>query len=92
MGLPKGRTNNKTGRPKGTPNKLTTELREQFTQLLENNLDKMQIDIDQLEPKDRVKVLLELSKFVIPVLRATEITTDLNDRFQPIVITGMVIN
>ncbi len=28
MGLQKGKTNNRNGRPKGTPNKVTGELRE----------------------------------------------------------------
>ena len=83
MGLPKGRTNNKLGRPKGTPNKITAELREQFKQLLENNLDKMQNDIDQLDSKDRLKVMLELSKFVIPTLKATEFKQDIGHTIEP---------
>lgn len=74
MGLPKGRTNNKAGRPAGTPNKTTKELREKFTDLLEANFDKLQKDIDKLEPKDRIKTMLELSKFILPQLRATELT------------------
>ena len=85
MGLPKGHTNNKLGRPKGTPNKITAELREQFKQLLENNLDKMQNDIDQLDPKDRLKVMLELSKFVIPTLKATEFKQDIGHTIEPII-------
>jgi len=88
MGLPKGRTNNITGRPKGTPNKITNELRQQFTLLLAENFDKLQSDIDALEPKDRIKVLLELSKFVIPTLRSTELKNDKENKdFQPIIIT-----
>ncbi|MEH6746395.1 MAG: hypothetical protein V7670_06125 [Maribacter arcticus] len=35
----------------------------------------MQDDIIALEPKDRLKVLLELAKFVIPTLKATELST-----------------
>ncbi len=86
MGLPKGRTNNVTGRPTGTPNKVTNELRKKFTLLLENNFDKLQTDIDALDSKDRVKLLLEISKFVIPTLRSTELTTDIDSNFQPVII------
>jgi hypothetical protein len=60
------------GRKKGTPNKATAELRERFTSLLESNLDTMQSDLDSLEPKDRIKTLLELSKFVVPTLKAVD--------------------
>lgn len=72
------------GRKTGTPNTTTKELREKFTLLLENNFDKLQSDIDLLEPKDRAKTLLELAKFVLPTLRATELTTDADSNFQTI--------
>ena len=58
----------------GTPNRVTNEVRESLRQLLETNLTTIQEDITALEPKDRVKVLLELAKFVIPTLKATELT------------------
>lgn len=88
-------TGTKTGgRKVGTPNKVTTDLREKFTLLLEDNIDKLQKDIDSLEPKDRIRALIEVSKFVIPTLKATELTTDNdNNNFQPVIIkiTGMEI-
>ena len=62
------------GREKGTPNKITIEIREKFTLLVDNNIDRLQEDIDKLAPKDRIKILIELSKFVLPTLKATEIT------------------
>ena len=69
------------GRTKGTPNKATAELRQRFTSLLESNFDTMQSDLNTLEPKDRIKTLLEISKFVIPTLKAVEnkIETDLEN-------------
>ena len=73
------------GRKAGTPNKVTSEVREQFQHLLENNIDKMQNDIEQLEPKDRLKVMIELSKFVIPTLKATEFKQDIGHTIEPII-------
>lgn len=64
------------GRDKGTLNKTTAELREKFTLLIESNFDKLQTDIDLLEPKDRIKTILELTKFVIPTLKATDLTVE----------------
>jgi dsRNA-specific ribonuclease len=62
---------------KGIPNRSTTEIRQKINEIIENNIPKLQEDLDQLEPKDRIKTLIELSKFVLPTLKAvdTEKTT-----------------
>lgn len=64
------------GRTTGTPNKVTKEIRDKFQLLVEDNIDKLQKDMDNLEPKDRIKVLIELSKFVLPTLKATDVNFD----------------
>lgn len=75
------------GRQKGTPNKNTMETREMFKQLLEKNIDSLQSDINQLEPFQRVKVLLELAKFVVPTLKAMELKDSDNENdFKPVII------
>ena len=61
------------GRTKGTTNKDTAEIRNSFQLLIENNLKQLEQDLKALEPKDRVKAILDLSKFVIPLLKATEL-------------------
>jgi hypothetical protein len=63
------------GRTKGALNKSTAEIRESFNLLLNNNFDKLQSDIDQLEPKERVKTILELAKFLLPTLKSMELTS-----------------
>jgi hypothetical protein len=75
------------GRTKGVPNRDTTEIRNSFQLLIENNLKQLEQDLKDLEPKDRVKAILDLSKFVIPLLKATEIT-DVSEKigFTPITI------
>ncbi len=74
------------GRTKGAVNRTTAEIRERFTLLLDNNFDKLQSDIDLLEPKDRIKTILELAKFVVPTLKATELTTPNDSGFTPVTI------
>ena len=54
------------GRPQGKPNKTTHEIRQMFQCLLENNINTLQDDLTQLEPKDRVKAMLDLAKLVLP--------------------------
>ncbi|MGV0830232.1 hypothetical protein ACTS9C_15480 [Empedobacter brevis] len=64
------------GRKKGVENKVTTDIRDKFNQLLTDNLETISEDLKALNPKDRLNVLLQLSKFVIPHLKATEITSN----------------
>jgi hypothetical protein len=82
------------GRTKGTPNRTTTEIREKFKSLINNSLDDLENDLKDLDPKDRIKAILDLAKFVLPTLKATELTDNRNDeRFTPIVINlGTGIN
>ena len=57
----------------GVPNKSTNEVRRAFQLLVENNLPKMQKDLDSLEPKDRIKFILDMAKFILPQLQSISI-------------------
>ena len=68
-----------TGRKAGTPNKATKDIRDAFTLLIENNLSKLQEDINGLEPKERVKLLLDMAQFVVPKLRSIDLQSDIEE-------------
>ena len=74
------------GRTKGTPNKETSEIRANFQSLINDNLEQMKEDLKALEPKDRIKAILDLSKFVIPTLKATEFTAPETAKITPVTI------
>ena len=76
MAQRKGQTGNPNGRPVGSPNKTTAEIRNAFQLLVSNNIDTLQADLDSMKPTERVKAMLELMKFVLPTLRAVEITEE----------------
>lgn len=78
MPFKKGQSGNTEGRPKGSANKNTTVIRDAFSELLKGNLDQLQKDFKELEPKDRIKLFLDMSKYIIPTLKATEL--DLGDK------------
>ena len=80
-------TPNREGRPKGTPNKNTKEIREAFKNLIELNLEQMQKDLKELEPKDRLKMIIDLSTFVIPKLKQTDLSIDNDKNFTPVTIS-----
>ena len=64
------------GRLAGTPNKATTETKEAFQMLLEDNLPTLQRDISSLEPKERVKFMLDLASFIIPKMKAIDVKSE----------------
>ena len=74
------------GRTAGAVNKTTTEIREHFQNLVSNNLEQLNEDIKSLEPLQRLKMIIELSKFVVPTLKATELTTGSENGINPIVV------
>jgi len=76
---------NRNGRPKGTPNKTTTEIKERFQLLLENNIDRLQSDFDKLQPNERIRYFLDLASFVVPKQKAIEVKEDRLRDFQPII-------
>ncbi len=63
----------------GIPNKSTQTVREAFQLLIENNLKRLQADLDKLDPKSRLQLLVQISKFVLPQLQAVALS-DLRDK------------
>ena len=54
------------GRQKGTPNRLTKELRTILKEALHKELESIGELLEQLEPKERIEVLIKLMPFVFP--------------------------
>ena len=66
------------GRQKGTPNKVTSDLRQRINTFLSDNWESLQKDFEQLEPKDRLNFYEKLLQFGLPKLQSTQLTSDLN--------------
>jgi hypothetical protein len=67
------------GRKRGTPNKATARLREAFTGLLEGNMGRLQELLDKVaekNPQKALELLLKLSEFALPKLRAIEVNNE----------------
>ena len=54
------------GRNKGTPNRLTKELRTILKNVLYNELDNIEELLDSLEPKERLELVIKLIPFILP--------------------------
>jgi hypothetical protein len=57
------------GRTKGTPNRTTKELKEMIHNIVEVQLDTIEEDLQDLDPKDRLNILLRLVEYVLPKQR-----------------------
>jgi len=80
------------GRKAGVKNKDLTDVRAKFQLLIDNNIDALQSDLDCLKPLDRIKAIIELSKFCLPTLKAID-SIDTNDKErEPVVITFKVVD
>tara|TARA_R100001460_G_scaffold1721_2_gene6256 strand:- start:1583 stop:1873 length:291 start_codon:yes stop_codon:yes gene_type:complete len=77
---------NKNGRPKGSKNKNTTAIRERFQELIEDNYEQLEKDLRAMRASERVKAIIDLAKFVLPTLKATEVDLTTSNNFQPITI------
>lgn len=64
------------GRPKGTPNKITAELREWICNFIHDNRERIQNDFNELPPRDRVVLFEKLLRYALPVLQSTTLSTD----------------
>jgi len=62
----KGNTKGK-GRPKGASNKVTSDIKEKFAELLDSyDIDQMKRDLEVLKPEDRLKIVSGLLAYYIP--------------------------
>ena len=85
MPFTKGDKNiNRSGRKSGSTNKTTTEIRKKYLELIENNFEQLETDLKSLRASERVKAIIELSKFILPTLKATEMSLNNETKFQAI--------
>ena len=64
------------GRQKGTPNRLTKELRAILKEALHKELESIGERLEQLEPKERLEVLIKLMPFVFPKMNTMSHSMD----------------
>lgn len=84
--MEKGKTNNPFGRPAGTANKVTASLKAKIELILENNIDLFQQDLEALDPKDRLNLIVKLFDFVLPRQRDLKLDTEIV-REQPLFVS-----
>ena len=77
MGLPKGRTNNPRGRPKGKPNLVSHDIRVSFSNLIKWYISDDQYfkDFMLLKPHERLKHIEAISNYSVAKLQSVEMNS-----------------
>ena len=65
------------GREKGTPNRLTKELRTLLKNILYQELEEIQERLELLKPEERLELLIKLMPYVLPT--TTSISHHINE-------------
>lgn len=82
----KGVSGNPNGRPKGTKNKTTQEIRNFLQCVMDDNLPKLQEDLDRMNPFQRWQILDKLSKSFLPTLTQSEVDATVNGEMKIVVL------
>ena len=61
------------GREKGTPNKLTFQIRQILSNALAEEIENLPEILAQLEPVQKIDAICKLSKFVLPSINPVDI-------------------
>ena len=64
------------GREKGTPNRMTKQLRFVLKNILYQELEQIQGYLDTLNPKERVELLIKLMPYALPKVTSVSHTTN----------------
>lgn len=66
------------GRKKGALNKLSTDLKKEITDFLNDNFDEVKKEWQSLEGKDKLNFYKDLLKYSVPQMQSTSLETDLS--------------
>lgn len=65
----KGKTNNPNGRPKGSANRVTTEMRQWIRNLIESRKDLLKADFEMLDAAERWRLTEKLIQYIMPKMQ-----------------------
>lgn len=64
------------GRQKGTPNRMTKELRVLLKDIIYQELEEVQERFNLLEPRQRIELIIKLMPYILPKVNSISHTTN----------------
>ena len=80
MGLPKGRSNNYRGRPKGSVNKTSIEARIALCQVVNGEIKVLKKSLSELNSEKRIEVLIKLLPFILGKPQSIDLELESGER------------
>lgn len=77
MPFEKGKSGNPDGRPKGSQNKASGQLRTLISNFLEKNFPVVEREFASLEAKDKIKYFIDLLQYSLPKLQSVSTEIDI---------------
>ena len=83
MGLKKGMTNNPKGKPPGTLNKLSRDMKQTIHEFLTENWNEVVIEFHKLKGKDKLNFYKDMMQYDLPKMQAMAVSGELNFKEMP---------
>ena len=81
MGQRKGFTGNPNGRPKGTPNKTTSDMKLWVNGLVGKNQKQFERDLKKVDPEKRLAIIEKLLAFCIPKQQSISVEAQISAEY-----------
>jgi hypothetical protein len=78
--MPSGGKREGAGRPKGSPNKSTQEIRNAFQMFVENNVENFEdwiVRVAETNPAKAIELVTNLGEYILPKLSRTEVKAEI---------------
>lgn len=79
------------GRSKGTPNKLTSELRQAIKNVVSNQMENLERDMKRLTPYQRLDLTIKLMGYCLPKLQPSETDKVDDNKIEVVFVQGKTI-
>lgn len=78
MGLKKGMTNNQAGRPRGTLNKLSRDMKKTIHEFLQESWPEVKTEFHKLKGRDKLNFYKDLLQYDLPKMQAVQMEADIS--------------